>query len=204
MAGWSGWQTELLDTLGAPHSASNLALLNAWQGCEGGSATFNPLNTTQPGPGATNYNSAGVKNYPDNLTGLVATAATLTNGFYNGIVGDLRRGNVPADQILGRNSAEFATWGTQVSCIAGALGGIGGAPPGVTGPAVPPLPRPSRTSGGRPPGLEGPITFDARAPGPFPFTASAFADFTHALGVVLPHDLARVRKARYAMVRVVR
>ena len=73
-------------------------------------------------------------------------------------------------------------------------------PPGLTGPQG----RPSRTVGNPPPGLEGPIGVDPNAPTPFPFTASAFANLTWALSHHLPYDLARVRKARYAMVKVVR
>src|SRR5258706_11254188 len=93
-------------------------MLAIWQACEGGSATWNPINTTQPEPGATNYNSVGVKNYPDKATGIRGTATTLTNGYYPGIVADLRSGSFPPYLIVQRNSSEFSKWGTSVPCLA--------------------------------------------------------------------------------------
>lgn len=53
-----------------------------YQGSKNG-AKWNPLNTTQNWPGATNYNSAGVKNYLSYMDGIQATAAVLNNGLYN-------------------------------------------------------------------------------------------------------------------------
>jgi hypothetical protein len=79
----SGWTTDVLAGLGnGQPTAATVAFLEAWARAEGGSATFNWLNTTQPAEGATDYNSVGVKNYPDYATGVRATVETLTNGFY--------------------------------------------------------------------------------------------------------------------------
>lgn len=84
--------------------------LTAWQRAEGGSASFNPLNTTQPLQGASNYNGVGVRNYPSAQAGLAATKQTLLNGHYNSIVGLLRSGKASADQI--GTAVEQSPWGT--------------------------------------------------------------------------------------------
>jgi hypothetical protein len=102
--------------LHAKQSRSNYKLLHVWRECEGGNASYNPLNTTEPWPGATNYNSVGVKNYPTGKAGIQATYTTLVNGHYNGIVGGLKKGT-PARTIVGVNQKEFDTWGTGTTCI---------------------------------------------------------------------------------------
>lgn len=85
----------------------------AWARAEGGTARFNPFNTTEPWPGASEYNTAGVKNYPSAQAGIAATVATLRNGFYPGLVRDFTspRG-LTARQIVARNAGELNTWGT--------------------------------------------------------------------------------------------
>jgi hypothetical protein len=129
MSGWIGWQEDVLRGLGAPVNANTLGVLNAWQACEGGTARFNPLNTTQPASGATDYNSVHVKNYPSQAVGLQATLDTLRNGNYDGIVGGLRDGSLPARVVVAENGNEFSTWGTSISCILSRLGAPAPPPP---------------------------------------------------------------------------
>lgn len=88
----TAWGTQLLKDLGYPVTKANLTYLAAWAQAEGGSAKYNPFNTTQTMPGATNYNSVGVKNYTSSEQGLQATEKTLTNGRYAGILAGLRAG----------------------------------------------------------------------------------------------------------------
>lgn len=102
----------MLRAIHAKGQAPNRQLLAAWAKAEGGTATYNPLNTTEPWPGATDYNSVGVKNYPTGAAGIAATAATLVNGHYPGIVHDLRAGGFTAVQMVERNAPQFDTWGT--------------------------------------------------------------------------------------------
>lgn len=116
MAAFSGWQTALLRRMGVPVTRQNLAFLSAWQGHEGGTASFNPLNTTQPWQGSSNYNSVGVKNYPNPAAGLAATIRTLRNGYYPGILAALRSGNPTWNPTLGKN---LSTWGTGSSFMQG-------------------------------------------------------------------------------------
>ena len=118
------WRFRLLRAINAKGVTENRRLLAAWARAEGGTASYNPLNTTEPWPGATTYNSAGVKNYPSGTAGLAATAATLLNGHYDGIVAALRGGKLPAEQIVSENAAEFDTWGTGSALILRVLAGI--------------------------------------------------------------------------------
>jgi hypothetical protein len=103
--------------LGIPATRENRKLELAWHRAEGGSAKWNPWNTEYPLPRATNYNQQGVKNYPREVMGLAATILTLSNGLYNGILGDLQSGKFTAKQIVQRNAAEFDKWGTHASHI---------------------------------------------------------------------------------------
>lgn len=102
-----GWAVSLLAAIGNDRpSASTVAFLEAWHRAEGGTATYNWLNTTQPAEGATDYNSVGVKNYPDYATGIQATAQTLTNGRYPRTLAGL----VSNQPIV--DDGEMGTWGT--------------------------------------------------------------------------------------------
>lgn len=76
----------MLASLGAPATPNTLQLCRDWQRFEGGSAAWNPWNTTQWAQGATEYNGAGVKDYPDEATGISATVSTLRNGYYPSVV----------------------------------------------------------------------------------------------------------------------
>ena len=111
------WRFRLLRAVHAKGASANRQLLGAWAKAEGGTARYNPLNTTEPWPGATDYNSAGVRNYPTGAAGIAATAATLVNGHYPGIVHDLRAGGFTAAQMVERNGPQFDTWGTGAANI---------------------------------------------------------------------------------------
>jgi len=106
------WKFRLLRKIRAKGVAENRRLLDAWQRAEGGHARWNPLNTTEPWPRSSVYNSAGVRNYLLPGDGIAATAATLMNGRYPGIVAELRSGSKPARQIVEQHGPEFDTWGT--------------------------------------------------------------------------------------------
>lgn len=103
------WRAMLAD-MGAPATAANLASLEAWLPHEQpwpSLATWNPLDSTQPMPGSTVYNSVGVQNYPTASEGAEADARTLENGYYPSILAALRNGS----GVCGSSFAgEFATW----------------------------------------------------------------------------------------------
>lgn len=109
-----GFFESVLKNIGAPVSTNNLSLLYTWAKYEGGDAQFNPLNTTQNANGATNFNSAGVKNYPDFKTGVEATAKTLQNKYYPELLDALKK-NKPLNSWENNPAivSNVRTWGTQ-------------------------------------------------------------------------------------------
>ena len=124
----------MLGRLGYPDTASNVQFLATWQHYEGGSATDNPLNTTQPAAGATNYNSVGVKNYTSQTQGAQATVTTLRNGHYPAILAALKTGDPYTYIDPNGVAADIRTWGTgnfaaSYLLSAGSFTGQGGTPP---------------------------------------------------------------------------
>jgi len=77
---------------------------------EDSKATYNPEDTEEPEPGATDYNPEGVKNYPSLGVGLAAFRSTLENGDYPEIVKMLRAGD-DASRVLA--CPEWDTWAGQ-------------------------------------------------------------------------------------------
>lgn len=137
------WQTQVLHGVGAPVTPQNLLFVNAWARAEGGSAANNPFNTTQTAPGATAYNSVGVRNYLTPQAGLQATISTLQNGRYGNILSALRSGT---SARAAASALANSPWGTG-SLVEKILGG--GAP--VTLPVSAPISSPSnaQSQGGR-------------------------------------------------------
>jgi peptidoglycan hydrolase CwlO-like protein len=94
MTTYGEWAKRFLPALGAPACQNNLVVVVAWETQEGSPASWNPLDTTLDMPGATNFNSVGVKNYVSMEQGIQATVATLMKGSgtygYGAIVADLR------------------------------------------------------------------------------------------------------------------
>ena len=107
------WARALLVAMRFPVTADNVAAVTAWEMAEGGhwynTAYFNPLNTTQSMPGATVFNSVGVKAYTSWRQGLEATMITLKNGYYGAILDALRRGN---DATAVAAAVGASPWGT--------------------------------------------------------------------------------------------
>jgi peptidoglycan hydrolase CwlO-like protein len=107
------WAQALLVRLGAPATTQNLVAVTAWEMAEGGhwynTASYNPLNTTMPEPGATSMNSVGVKAYVSWQQGFVATIATLRNGRYGPILAALARGH-DAQAVV--DAVAASPWGT--------------------------------------------------------------------------------------------
>ena len=103
------WQVQILHGLGAPVTQANLTFLNAWTKAEGGSASNNPFNTTQQAPGASTYNSVGVRNYGSPQQGITATIQTLTNGKYGNILSALKQGT---DARAAATALANSPWGT--------------------------------------------------------------------------------------------
>jgi hypothetical protein len=101
----------VLAALGISPGAVNVNLLVAWSLAEWGGTddldlTNNPMATTYPEPGATDWNGAGVKVYPSLQTGAQATAQTL--GSYPVLTAALRAGD--ASSFFGPGAAELSIW----------------------------------------------------------------------------------------------
>ena len=90
------WAVKELSELGFTPSDNNVKSLVIWMAAEDTLAEFNPQATTMPEPGATDFNSVGVKNYPDEATGLKGFKDTITNGYYQNILDALSRSDPPA------------------------------------------------------------------------------------------------------------
>jgi peptidoglycan hydrolase CwlO-like protein len=107
------WAAALLRQLQMPVTQDNVAALTAWEMAEGGhwnnTAHYNPLNTTQPEPGATSMNSVGVKAYVSWAQGFLATIVTLHNGRYDAILAALAAGN---DASAVAQAVAASPWGT--------------------------------------------------------------------------------------------
>ena len=111
VATWPQWGALVLDRLRAPRCANNLIVMVAWAQQENTSAAWNPLATTYDEPGATLFNSVGVKNYVSLAQGLDATVGTLRLGFrtfgYGAIIEDLR---VCADPVTTATAINASAW----------------------------------------------------------------------------------------------
>jgi len=107
------WAQALLVAMRLPVTADNVAAITAWEMAEGGhwynTAYYNPLNTTMDMPGATVFNSVGVKAYTSWKQGLEATVKTLKNGYYDGIIEALRNGH---DAEAVARAVGASPWGT--------------------------------------------------------------------------------------------
>lgn len=87
------WVIQVLQALGAPVNQTNAAALQLWARSEGVPvANNNPLATTQAGFGGIPEpgNTAGVKIYPNESSGVQATVATLSQPYLSGVVAALR------------------------------------------------------------------------------------------------------------------
>lgn len=102
--------TDLLHALGIEPNDVNVPALIGWQAGEGTHAHFNPLATTMPAEGATDFNGAGVKNYPDYATGIDATVRTLHNGDYGPILDALLHATDVAEV---EHAVTGSPWGTR-------------------------------------------------------------------------------------------
>lgn len=141
MGTWTGWQRDVEKAANVPATRQNDAFLAEWQSHEGGSASFNPMNTTQQAAGASDYNSVGVKNYPSRKIGAAATAQTLRNGYYPAILAGLQSGDPYGKGDHAAINKELDTWGT-----GGFLGGGGAS--SFPSPAAAPTPRARPSTGG--------------------------------------------------------
>lgn len=129
----------VLKGVGARRTKRNLWALVSWMQAEGGSARFNPLNTTKRMPGSTDYNWVPVQNYTTFAQGVEATVSTLLDGAkmqgdpydYGNILRSLRGTDVTLDDgkkhtggwaettLLAVEDSYWGTGGLAVQCLRG-------------------------------------------------------------------------------------
>lgn len=88
---WHDFAKEVLKLGGWRGHINNFVSLVGWMNGEGTEAKYNPFATTRLAPGATDFNSSHVRNYPDLHTGVKATVDTMHNGNYEAILKEIRR-----------------------------------------------------------------------------------------------------------------
>jgi hypothetical protein len=108
--------TDVLKGIGIPKpNSSQIAFMRSWRQHEGGSATFNPFNTTLKKPGSKPFNTNNgfpVQNYPDRATGLSATLNTLLNKKYSEVIKAIK--NIKTDQDINKamQAVNDSPWGS--------------------------------------------------------------------------------------------
>jgi cell wall-associated NlpC family hydrolase len=128
------WKARIAAELGVNLTPEVSHFFDAWKQAEGGSAANNPFNTTQNAPGATTYNSLGVRNYTSPDQGIAATAQTLQNGHYGNILAALKKGASARDMA---QALANSPWGTG-ALVLKVLGEAPSAPPSTpTNPSAP-------------------------------------------------------------------
>lgn len=112
-------------TLGLEPTKRRMWAWVSWMQAEGGSAKFNPLNTTQEMPGATDFNWVGVKNYVSFKQGVQATIKTLNYGARHDLFGyrpirqDLVKNAWASKTLLDIERSEWGTGGLALKCLPG-------------------------------------------------------------------------------------
>lgn len=110
----ASWAQAFIGALHDPETTCNVGAVTAWEAAEGGnwdnSAQYNPLDTTQPEPGAWAINSVGVKAYPTWPEGLQANLTAITNGLYGAVLSALGAGD---DAQAVADAVAASPWGTE-------------------------------------------------------------------------------------------
>jgi len=90
----------------------NVYFLVSWMDREATSAAWNPLATTVSSgqPGETNFNSIGVKNFPNARAGVTAWVKTIRDGYYPTIYSSIMAGN-PLSSVGAANEWKSYTGG---------------------------------------------------------------------------------------------
>lgn len=113
---------EVLKGINAPITPENLKLLLGWRQAEGGTARYNPFNTTWNKPNSDFYNClskdkqgkcvSGVRNYASRNDGIKATIDTLKQPIFKSLTEQLQSGRFTAAEMA-RNQTVFKKWGTK-------------------------------------------------------------------------------------------
>jgi hypothetical protein len=107
------FMTDVLKGLGITNpNEYQIQFMVSWRQHEGAQAAWNPLNSTIKKPGATIYNYATVKNYPDRATGLSATIDTLKLKYYIKVRKAIKDIKVENDIDKAMQAVNDSPWGS--------------------------------------------------------------------------------------------
>lgn len=109
----SAFVDAVFKAVGGFETSSRTTFGVAWAAYEDTQAQNNPFATTEPWEGATEFNTAGVKNYPNEEAGIEATVKTLENGDYQHLLDMLRNPDASALELC--NALNESPWGSKVS-----------------------------------------------------------------------------------------
>jgi hypothetical protein len=101
--------TDVLQRIGAPVTSENVKAMSAWIDSEGTRAQFNPLATVRKAPGATDFNTTGVKNFVSYEQGVETTVGAITNGLYGNVIAAFRKGD---DAYAVADAIANSPWGS--------------------------------------------------------------------------------------------
>lgn len=176
---WDSFFVAVLQRLGMPVSSRNLSVLGTMARGEGmATSSFNPLATTQPAAGAGQFNSVGVRDYTSFDQGVEATAQTLMNGNYPGLLAGLQQSAPPSYYTSGEAAANLRTWQGGSSEDVNLLGGT--ADPGSG------APRTATEAGGAAAAPQAGQQADAHAT-PSPQAVASFAQQAKSMGLTPEH-----------------
>ena len=136
MAADDAFYKAVLAGIRAPQTSNNLRFLYAWRQAEGGSATYNPFNTTWNAPGSTVYNSHRVRNYPSAVVGVDATVKTLLMTKYAGIAESLKADSPPLVTAAAVTASDWGTGPLTTSVLLGYAAGASPKPPAIAVPVA--------------------------------------------------------------------
>lgn len=127
----NSWGKAFLAAIGAPFNAQTDLFLRAWSQSEGCTAAFNPLATTLEVEGFTdskyffNTFTAGngsvmhVWKYPTWQVGVDATARTIQNGRYPGLLGAIRQGKSAMEMAYALKASPWGTGALTIKVLEG-------------------------------------------------------------------------------------
>lgn len=121
------WIERIRAILEIPQDHQTYRFFQAWQRAEGGTAHWNPLNTTNhvhsqahgDWQGA-DYNTTGVCNYYHGWQGILATIDTLEQAPFAGLATALRQAQAngtTAEEIVEQNETAIRQWGTNPALV---------------------------------------------------------------------------------------
>ncbi len=118
----SQWAYLFIEGLGYQPTFERVHAITAWAAAENTQAAYNPLATTYAVYGATDFNSANVRNFVTLSDGLAASLLTIGNGLYTKIFDAIYSNS----SLAIANAIDSSPWGTHgvAEVLANAIGEI--------------------------------------------------------------------------------